>query len=68
MNTDFFSKGHKNVTGVLVRKMFHHGPRLTEDPNTALNQTVKVQVMTENTDFPLLKHYITESCAHTDFF
>lgn len=35
----FFSKGHKDVTWVLVRKVFLQGSSLTEDPNTALNQT-----------------------------
>lgn len=35
----FFSEGHKDVTWVLVRKVFLHGSKLTEDPNTALNQT-----------------------------
>lgn len=47
----YFSEGHKDVTWVLVRPL--HGSKLREDPNTALNQTLKVQVITENIDFPL---------------
>lgn len=43
MNTDFFSKGHKDVTWVLV-KVFLHGSRLAKDPNAALIRQYKFSV------------------------
>lgn len=38
----FFFKGHRDVTWVLVWKVFLSGSKLTEDLNTAPNLTMKV--------------------------
>ena len=59
MNTNFFSKGHKDVTWVLV-KVFLHGSRLAKDPNAALIRLYK---------FSMTGAYqITGLCTHTDYF
>lgn len=66
--TPIFSEGHKDVTWVLVRKVFLHGSRFKEDPNTALDQPVSVQVMTEIIGFRLQEQtHVTELCTYTDF-
>lgn len=57
MNSIILSEGHKDVTWVLVRKVFLDGSRLKEDYNTALSQTLTVQVIVDTTDFPIQEKY-----------
>lgn len=50
-------------------RVFLHGSGLTEDPDTALNRTVKVKVITEILIFPLQEQYYIKGLRiHTDSF